>query len=357
MIVGSRPKVIMVGPSLDSQGGIAAVANGYIAAGIKDICSFEYIETTRPGSGVSKVLAGIQAYSKFCRALPDCDIVHIHIGAGVSPARKTLFAKAAKRAGKLVILHEHRGILPELYREGGDAFARKNRELYSLADVAIVLSEEWRLFFSENVCDSSKIRVLHNSVAAPVDAPVLGEAQRVLFLGHMTDVKGPDILIRAIPEIVKLHPDCRFVFAGDGDEKPYRALALELGVQDSCEFVGWVSGVEKDSLLRSCPIYCQPSRNEGMPMALLEAMGYGRACVATRVGGIPQVVEDGVDGLLVDSLDYKGIANAINTLLDCNREASRLGASARLKVQKQFSYSVNIQELNDIYTSITKIRK
>lgn len=346
--------VIMLGPSLDSRGGMASVVNGYINAGIRDVCDFQYIETTRPGSVVAKVLTGISAYAKFRKGLTGCDVVHLHIGAGVSPIRKSLFAKIAKRAGKAVVIHEHRGVLAELYREGGDDFARKTRELYELADVAIVLSEEWKNFFAENVCDPSKLLVLHNSVPAPVDTPVLGREEKVLFLGHMTDVKGPDILVKAIPEVVKYHPACRFIFAGDGDARPYRVLAEELGVLDSCEFVGWVADREKDCLLRSCPIYCQPSRNEGMPMALLEAMGYGRACIATRVGGVPQVVDDGSDGIIVDPLDYERIGGAIVSLLD-NREAiEEIGKAARLKVMDDFAPAKSIEKLSMLYEKLAR---
>lgn len=352
-----RSAVIMLGPSLDSRGGMATVVNGYINAGIRDICDFEYIETTRPGGVAAKALAGISAYVRFRKDLPACDVVHLHVGAGISPMRKSLFAKAAKRAGKAVVIHEHRGILAKLYREGGDDFARKTRELYELADVAIVLSEEWKDFFAENVCDPSKVVVLHNSVPAPADAPALGREEKVLFLGHMTDVKGPDILVKAIPEVVKSHPACRFIFAGDGDAQPYRDLAEELGVLGSCEFVGWVADREKDDLLRCCPIYCQPSRNEGMPMALLEAMGYGRACIATRVGGVPQVVDDGRDGILVESLDDKGIANAVISLLNRFDDARSLGLAAREKVQSRFCPQKNLALLSRIYSVLGSLRK
>lgn len=347
-----RPKVIMLGPSLDSKGGMATVVNGYIGAGIGDICDFEYIETTKPGSVVTKALAGISAFMRFCKCLPGCDIVHLHIGAGVSPSRKAVFASVAKAAGKPIVFHEHRGILAELYREGGADFARKTRDFYDLADIALVLSEEWRDFFAENVCDLEKVVVIHNSVDAPADVPSLNGEGRVLFLGHMTDVKGPDILIKAIPNILESHPGCCFVFAGDGDAQPYRDLAEKLGVLESCEFVGWVSGVDKDALLRSCDIYCQPSRNEGMPMALLEAMGYGRACVATRVGGVPQVVEDRRSGLLVDALDQEGIAGAISLFLDHPDEAKRLGSAARAKVLADFNPQKNLDRLTDLYATL-----
>lgn len=348
-----HPSVVMLGPSLDSRGGMATVVKGYIDAGIRSICDFEYIETTAPGSVTSKALIGIRAYARFLKELSGYDIVHLHIGAGLSATRKSIFAKTAKRAGKIVVLHEHRGILPDLYRKGGEGFASECRRFYDLADAAVVLSEEWRTFFAENVCDVSKVHVLHNSIIAPVDAPVFNWSERVLFLGHMTEVKGPDVLVRAIPEVLRTHPGCRFAFAGDGDARPFEVLANKLGVRGACEFVGWVSNEDKDALLLDCPIYCQPSRSEGMPMALLEAMGYGRACVATHVGGVPQVIDSGREGLMVEACNHKAIAEAITLFLDSPDEAARFGALARSKVLEDFDLKKNLEKLNDLYMALT----
>ena len=91
-----------------------------------------------------------------------------------------------------------------------------------------------------------------------------------------------------------------------------------------------------------------------MPMALLEAMGYGRACIATRVGGVPQVVDDGRNGVLVDSLDYERIGGAIVFLLENREVAEEIGKAARLKVRDDFAPAKNIERLSMLYEKLTR---
>ena len=91
-------------------------------------------------------------------------------------------------------------------------------------------------------------------------------------------------------------------------------------------------------------------------MALLEAMGYGRACIATRVGGVPQVVDDGRDGVLVDSLDYERIGGAIVSLLENREFAEGIGKAARLKVRGDFAPFRSIERLSMLYEKLTRKR-
>ena len=351
---GGRPSVIMVGPSLDSKGGMATVASGYIAAGIGDVCDFEYIETTRPGNAVVKALVGLAAYARFLKGLPGCDVVHLHIGAGVSPERKFVFAKAAKRAGKVVVLHEHRAILAELYREGRRRFVERNGELYGLADVAVVLSEEWGEFFAENVCEASKVRVLHNAVAVPAE-PCAPEAQRdVLFLGRLGERKSPDVLLRASGEALARFPETRLLFGGDGPVGPYETLAADLGILDRCEFLGWVSGADREALFSRAAVYCLPSKSEGMPMSVLEAMARGIPVISTAVGGTPRLIEDGRDGLLMGVDDEGRLSELLVGLLSSPARRAEIGLAGRGKVEREFGIGAALDRLAALYEELVE---
>lgn len=352
MLSGSVPRVLMVGPSRDAHGGMASVVNGYYEAGLQDLCNLEYIETTSNGGILSKLLKVVFAMHEFTRLLPFADVVHVHLGAGISFERKSIFIRKAKRAGKPVILHEHRGIVARLLENGGESARRKNQELVDLVDAVIVLSEEWRDFYIRNLCGEGKVFVLHNSVKIQGDSYFSFPASRVLFLGHMTDVKGPDVLVRAIPPVLKSVPSARFVFAGDGDSSVYEMLATELGVSHACMFTGWVEGDVKRRVMENTTVYCQPSREEGMPMGLLEAMSCGIPPVATAVGGTPQVVRDGLDGFLVSSEDSGALANCLITLLSDDKLAARIACAAQKRIADQFDSEKELGKLLDIYRSL-----
>ena len=348
----TKPRVIMVGPDLTAHGGMTAVVKEYISAGIEEACHFRYIPTTSNGGIVSKIAKAAAAYIKFILALKHYDIVHVHLGAGISVARKKFFIAKAKRAGKKIVLHEHRGILKDEFFERGEHFQKKTVQLFAECDSVIVLSEEWRNFFAENICDRGKCKVLHNSVSCPSDIGFGNREESIVFLGHFTEVKGPDVLINAIPEVVETHPEATFYFAGDGDIQKYIEFAEDKKVSDRCDFLGWIDSEQKDDLLRRAAIYCQPSRNEGMPMGLLEAMSYGLAPVATRVGGVSQVMIGDLSDFLVDAEDHSGIADRIVKYLDDTDMRIRLGMASRGIILSQFNAKSNLMQLLGIYADL-----
>lgn len=347
-------KVIMVGPDLSSRGGMASVAKGYYSAGIHNYCDLVYISTTSPGGTIHKIKDLFRAYRLFCKILPSAQIVHIHVGAGISQGRKSIFVNKARKAGKRIIIHEHRGILATLCQEKGNKYIQSVRDFYSAADKVVVLSEEWAKFFAENICDSYKIAVLHNGVIPPIDPAPSFYSKQVLFLGHLTPVKGPDILIKAISLISDKCPDVKFVFAGDGEVAEYKEMASRLGVAQLCDFTGWVDEDKRDELLRSSSVYCQPSRDEGMPMGLLEAMGYSLPPIATKVGGIPQVIFSSKNGILVESEDATSLSLGLLHLLTSEQDWKRLSESARKTILEDFNCNKTIDRLLCLYAELAE---
>lgn len=352
----ARLRVLMVGPRRSGRGGMATVVNGYYSAGIQDMVDLTYVGTTSAGGPFFKGIAALRALWRFWELLPSSDVVHVHIGAGISFQRKRLFVKMARFAKKPIVLHEHRGVLATQFGERGERFRTRNRNLVEDVDAAIVLSDGWRDFYTEHICSSSKVAVLPNSVAVQKECSYSFASKIVLFLGHMTNVKGPDILIRAIPSVLREVPAARFVMAGDGESGPYAALAAQLGVSKAVDFVGWVDDVAKVEWLERSSLYVQPSRGEGMPMGLLEAMATGVPVVATAVGGTPEVVEDGVDGFLVPVESPDELASRIVELLVDQELSARFSQEAHVKIQKKFNAEVGVHRLVALYTRVKALK-
>lgn len=161
-------RVLMVGPDLALHGGIVSVVKGYLESGLPQACDgFEYLGTGVGSSKLGKSAAFARALVRYTRIMPEYDIVHLHISARGSYKRKSIMARMAYRAGKHVILHDHDGEFAKAFEEGGDDYRRDVRETFGVADRVVVLSEEWRDYFAENVCDPNKITVVHNGVAVP----------------------------------------------------------------------------------------------------------------------------------------------------------------------------------------------
>lgn len=346
-------KILMVGPDLSLHGGIVSVVQGYLDGGLPEACDgFEYLGTGVGSSKLGKSIAFARALARYERVMPSYDIVHLHISARGSYKRKSIMARMARKAGKYVILHDHDGEFEKTFEEGGDVYRRDVRKTFDIADRVVVLSEEWRDYFAENVCDSDKIVVVHNGVKVPAEPCSPCSHQDILFLGRLDARKSPDVLLRASRQVLERFPGTKVVFGGDGEVEKNKALAKELGIANRCEFHGWVSGAEREGLFARAAVYCLPSKNEGLPMSVLEAMARGIPTVATPVGGVPQVIEDGVSGFLVDVDDVDALSDRLNILLDKPGLRENVGAASRNTVTRLFNVGGSIKQLLALYRAL-----
>lgn len=348
-------KVLMVGPDLSLHGGIVSVVQGYLEGGLPEACdAFEYLGTGVGSSRFGKSLAFTRALARYAGVMPSYDIIHLHISARGSYKRKSIMARMAHRAGKYVILHDHDGEFKKAFEEGGDVYRRDVRETFGIADRVVVLSEEWRDYFAANVCDLGKIDVVHNGVKVPVKPCSPCSRHDVLFLGRLDANKSPDVLLRASREVPDRFPKTKIVFGGDGEIEKNKALAEELGIAERCEFRGWVIGDKRAVLFERAAVYCLPSKNEGLPMSVLEAMAHGIPTVATAVGGVPQVIEDGVSGLLIDVDDEAALSESLASLLAKPELREELGRNGRDQIVRKFGLDRTIAQVVDIYGALMR---
>ena len=157
-----------------------------------------------------------------------------------------------------------------------------------------------------------------------------------------------DTTLRALSRLTPHLPGLRYVVVGDGPErKRLERLADELGVPTL--FLGHRSNVEMPDLLAAMDVTVLSSRFEGMPLAVLEWMAAGKAIVASRVGGIPSIIEDGREGMLAPPRDYVTFADAIARLLADPAERQRLGEAAQRRQRDEFRFDRTIELLERLY--------
>ncbi len=207
-----------------------------------------------------------------------------------------------------------------------------------------VVSKYWR--------DLLKREYAHKSVITyngldPMDFEHLperkSETPTVLFVGGLEPRKGLDDLVRAMKSVAEGIPSARLVvvakagFRGTEQWSSYESLARNLGLTNRIDFHESVDQETLLGLYSDCDVLALPSRNEGWGLALMEAMACGKPVVATRVGGIPELVENGTEGILVDAGDIKGIADSIARLLKDPALRARMGGAGKRRV-KEFSW-------------------
>lgn len=347
-------RILFLGVSMKTKGGMTAVLVSYK----KYIEGMRFIPTWRLGNKFVKSWYAAQALVRtwwLCNFDKDIRIVHIHGAANASFYRCKMFIKLAKRCGKKVILHEHAADFVEFYNNSDDK--QGITETINMCDCLIVLSKSWKEYFSSIGVEKGKIRVLNNIVSPPEaeNRPHNDGKLHLMYMGEISKRKGAFDLLRALAENKDYFKDKLLVRMGgnevDGDIKMF---IRDNGLSDFVSYEGWISGQKKIECLTWEDVYILPSYNEGLPIAILEAMAYRHPIISTPVGGIPEVVESGINGILIEPGNVEGIANAIKFYMDYPELIKTEGTNAYNKVKDFFPKSV-FNELINIYKQILRL--
>lgn len=345
-------KVLMLGPARSVKGGMTSVVDNYFEYGLDKKVDLKYVETINDKNKIFKLAKAIEGYIIFKRSLKNYDIIHIHMASRRSTFRKGKYVKEAKKYNKRVILHIHGAEFKIFYeKECSEKQKQTVREILNLADKIIVLSEEWKEFFSKLV-DDRKIEVIYNSIVIPNDFKKDLNVRKMLFLGRYGKRKGIYDLIDVFEELIKDYPDLVLYAGGDGEIEKVKNLVKEKHLENNIKVLGWTTGKEKEKLLQDCLFYVLPSYNEGMPMSLIEGMAYKNVAISTRVGGIPKVITNMENGVLIEPGDKLALCNNIKVLLDNYELRKKLSLNARKTVEKKFNIEKNIESLLKIYNNI-----
>ena len=165
--------------------------------------------------------------------------------------------------------------------------------------------------------------------------------------------KGADTLIAALPRVLKSAPEASLVLVGDGDDRPrLEQLARDLGVSEHAHFLHGLTPEQLFACYANCDVFALPSRGEGFGLVFLEAMACAKPVIGGAHGGIPDIVEDGVTGLLVPHGDVERLAQALEFLFNDPGRAREMGARGRDRVENEFSFAQFQSRLTQILDKI-----
>jgi len=263
---------------------------------------------------------------------------------------------AARLAGARLVHVEH-----EFFSLMNPADMRLLRILGRFCHRIVAVGTEVKTFLVERVgLDSNQVDVIHNGIdltryaVAPRRSRVtLGLAPDATLIGHVARLeadKDQETLLSAFRMVHAVRPECRLVMVGDGTLRDRLSdVAARLGVRPYVDFLG----VRRDvsDLLPHITVFALSSVREGLPVALLEAMACGITVVATAVGEVPRVIENGVSGRTVPPRDPQALAEAILAGLDDSAK-QRLGAAARRTIEHEFDLAATIQQYRTLYEAL-----
>ncbi|MDD5277473.1 MAG: glycosyltransferase family 4 protein [Methylovulum sp.] len=350
-------KIVML--STSSLGGMLSVIEGYQRDGVFERWNIEFVSTHFDGTASQKIWVFLKAFAYVFMLLAKGHValLHCHMAMKGSFVRKLALALLGRCFGIPVILHLHGSETQQFYNSLPEFVKRIVSRQLTAADTVFVLSESWRSFVLE-VAPKAQVVVLPNYVELPdlVDKRNAGSKINVLFLGLVGKRKGVYDLLPAFAAAVKMAPQLFLRIGGNGEVEKAKALVDELGLQAHVECLDWVSGTAKNELLRDADIFVLPSYNEGLPVSILEAMSWGLPVITTAVGGIPELIKDQVNGLLISPGDVAALQNRLEQLggdADCRH---RLGMAARESIEKEYSKEVILPILTSVYERYTNAR-
>jgi len=212
--------------------------------------------------------------------------------------------------------------------------------------------------------DISKIEVIHGGVDVSKLASyresdlisirekyLLYDSQIVGISGGLKPVKNHKLFLKAAAEVSKKIPDVKFVITGEGSEKEkLKILSSKLGLNDKIVFTGFVDDIY--SVMAAFDIFILTSFSEGQPVIILEAMALGKPVIATAVGGVPELIKNGENGILVPSDDVRSLSVSIIDLLQNEHKRKKIALAGRKMVEDNYNIKQMVNQLERLYLKV-----
>ncbi|PQF23832.1 glycosyltransferase family 4 protein [Enterococcus mundtii] len=336
--------IMIIGPDPNAQGGIATVIQNFKKAKAPEDLHFFFHRTW---AEKRKFLTQCKAFLTFRSHIKKekCRILHFHVAQKGSFYRKSLLLLLAPRNCR-TIFHMHASQFDRFYQQSHPVMKRWIRFILKRVDHLVVLSNSWADYY-QTVTDTP-ISILPNAVELPSRNLYDPQATWILTLGRIGKRKGSFDLLEVAKKVAVEFPDIRFMLYGDEENEQIAQQIKRENIQNVF-LNGWVSKEELPVLFQQTVLHFLPSYHEGLPMAILETMAAGIPNVTTKVGGIPELIEQDKNGYLVDAGDTQAMLAGLRKLLQDKEQRLQLSQEARSVIVKDYALQPYLVQWRNIY--------
>ena len=358
-----RPVALLLGPRRDALSGVSTHLSLLLTSQLAEeyaLIHFEVGSEGRNESPLGRAVRLIVSPFQLAAAVLRHRAVIVHLNTALTVRaywRDLAYAIVAKLCGAHLLYQVHGGPPPQAFCRGSRLLTAFVRSTLHLVDAIVAMSKAEREAFHRFV-GSTPVFAFPNAIDCapyarlPRNGSSPGEPLRLLYIGRLASDKGLSELLEALTLARARGVEALLVVAGAGPQKAaLRKLAAALALAH-IHFVGPVRGATKMSLLGRADVFVLPSYTEGLPYALLESMAAGVPAIATRVGAIPDLVDDGVSGVLIEPRSVAALADAICRLAGDRAALGRMGAAARSTITARYSIGRLALELCGVYQNL-----
>lgn len=343
-----------------ARGGIRAVIENHIQAGVYEGYRHYFIASHDEVSAAGRIALALGALFKLIYLIISkrISMCHLHGSMKASVYRKALFVSVCRIFGCKAIFHLHGSEFAKTYDNAGSIYRFLVHYVLDNADSVFVLSRYWKDYI-DSISTNRNVRVINN-FPSPVYEKLFEKRDfsnhgvtELLFLGYIGKRKGIYDLVEAV-ELLHNNGISRFriTVGGNGEIDTLKALIARKGLEKYFNVVGWVSGDEKFELLKRSQLLLLPSHNEGLPIAILEALSAGVAVLSTTVGGIPDAIKDDRFGLLVEPGEPDALAKAMRQFLQNHELIESVARNARERYNLNYSADANRKLIRRVFDGL-----
>lgn len=355
-----RPKVIMIGPAIDGKGGMAEVVRNLLKTELARRYEIYYLATIVSGSIFKKIAVALIQLIRFAfiGLIYSPRLVHIHFCSGVSFYRKSIFIIVARFLKIPILLHAHGGKFDRFYDQNKSWVKMYITKIMELSNLIMVFSPD-KMQWMQSLLKKSTIVSIPNIIDLPDwvsnrDRIKIQDHIKILYLGVITKDKGVFALIESIPSIISEQPSTKFIICGKGKIEEARQLSEAKKIQIHVEFTGWVDELTKLKLLNQADILILPSYYEELPYTILEGMAAGLPIAASRVGGIPSLITQGINGILFSPGNINEIVSSLKVLIDNPELREEMSKANIEKIKTEFSTEKIVSQMISVYRNLIK---
>lgn len=364
----------MMGPVPPPHGGIATVMDAIARSNLAqqyqfDVFERQHILYTRANGFCSKNIFRIKRFLRFFFQLIKnrYDFVHMHSDFNGGFSGTIIFMLLARAAGTKIILHLHGTDWDTWYTKAAKWKQFRNRIALRIPQFILVLYKVWEEEIKKLV-PNARIAVLANTlqnVREPSQKMIDDIRSKlelrpdnlvVLTVGFVGWRKGSYEILDAVPLVVSSFEQVKFILVGGnefpGDMDPILKRVQQENLERWVVLPGEVSGTEIPAYLGCADVFLLPSHIEGMPMSILEAMRQGIPVISTKVGGIPEMIDDQNTGILIEPGQPEQIASSVIRLLKDATLRTAIGTAGKRKFETEFEIDNGVSGLKVIYQEV-----